>query len=155
MALFTKVNGIYKEVSDRLAIKEPGIEGHMDYEDQERMAQIAKMLTDDIDQTLRGLKAAKDFVPRDNTWKVMAETNPVIKDFIEKGDPATVKVGTIAAVTALSDRWAKMENGIQRKAEMLAVLAAEGYALKYSMDHNLLMAGQIPPFMITLWGRRF
>lgn len=133
-----------------MAIKLPDQEGFLDYEDQERLNQIAQMITSDIDQTLR----ARQAMDRGTIHK-WSEDDPLVKEVMEKGDMGAIKVVGSAAIAALASRWKNMENDVQRKAEMLAVLAAEGHALQYSAEHSLIVKGTIPPFMITLWGRRF
>jgi hypothetical protein len=150
MAVFTKQNGILKEVTERLSLKAPGPQGHLDYEDTERLREIAQMISADLNQTLQ----ARQKLERGETRR-WDEDNAVIKALMEKADPGTIKIAGAAALTALADRWSQMENPIQRKAEMLAVAAVEGNALRYSIQNNLVMAGEIPDFMITIWGARF
>ncbi|MCK4793518.1 MAG: hypothetical protein KAV87_57850 [Desulfobacteraceae bacterium] len=141
MALYTKRNGMLEEVTERLTIKAPGPMGYMDYEDTLRLQQIAQMITADMEQTTKA------------TWET--EQNPALKEVMKRVDSGTIKTGGAMVTAALAKRWSKMENSTQRKAEMLGVLAAQGKVLKYSMEHNLIAKGTIPPFMFTLWARRF
>ena len=145
-----KEPGYAQGLSNRLSIKSSQ-QGNMDEEDASRMTQIAQMITGDIDQTLQGFATAKS-----SGGKITAsEDDPLVKGIYASVDPGSIRLVGSASIMILNHRWANMQNSFQRKAEMLAVLAAEGTALKYSAEHKLLMPYQVPPFMITLWGWRF
>ena len=148
MAIYTKRNGRYEEMSKRLAIKAPGQKGYLDYEDTLRLQQIAHMITNDIHQTLEARRIAE----KSGKWR---EANPVLESIMREASPGIIRATGSAGIMALTNRWSNMENPVQRKAEMIAVAAAEMTALKYSVEHNMLAKNLIPKFMFTLWAKRF
>jgi len=143
-----KEPGLAKELSNRLSIKS-GQQGNMDEEDASRMSQIAQMITGDIDQTLQGFATAKASGGKIN----MSEDDPLVKGIYANVDPGSIRLVGSASIMILTHRWANMQNSFQRKAEMLALMGVEANALKYSSEHKLLEPYQVPPFMITLWGK--
>ena len=137
---------IYAELSEKLSIKSK----EYDEEDEQRMRQIGSMIVSDLEQTMEQRKAAEK-----RKCATFSEDNPLTKGAYENADPGAIRVFGAVAVAGLAARWKAMKNPIQRKAEMLAVMACEGAALKYSMDHNFLGAVHIPSFAITLFATKF
>jgi hypothetical protein len=150
MALYTKVNGEYQEITDRLTIKSPERLGYMDDEDNERLQQISEMVSSDIEQTLETRQKYEE--GKIQGW---SEDDVIVKGVMEHADPGAIRIFGITAIAALTSRWQNMKDPKQRKAEMLALMGAEGWALQYSAEHDLIHQDIIPPFFITLWARRF
>jgi len=124
---------------------------YLDKEDQIRLQDLAGIVTSDINQTLAARERAS--LPGEK-W---SENNPVplLKDFWWNTDPTIIRIAGATALIVLADRWANMQNPIQRKIEILALLYIESSALKYSMEHDGLKAHLIPEFRFTLWSNNF
>lgn len=106
-----------------------------DYGDKVMFANVADMINKDMHATMKGNK----LIEKGEAY----ETNPILRGNTDNKN--AVGAYGLLSTLLLGNRWAGMNNKVQRKAEMLLAQAIQAYALNSWKE----------PFRVSLYSQEF